>query len=61
VLAWDGLVSWWIALTLVGLWFCVLTWGVLKAIKSEEREQLAAAAGDGRADPTALGAAVPAA
>jgi hypothetical protein len=38
VFAWNGLVSWWVALTLFAVWFCVLTWGVLRAIRSEELE-----------------------
>ena len=40
-LAWNGLISWWIALTLIGAWVMVLTWGVLRAIAVQEREETA--------------------
>jgi hypothetical protein len=41
IFAWDGVYSWWIGLTAFGAWFFVLTWGVLRAIAGEEREQAA--------------------
>ena len=37
--AWNGLFPWWIALTGGFLWFVVITYGVLKAIAQQEREE----------------------
>ena len=55
--AWNGAISWWFALTVFGLWFVALTWGVLRAINDEEREL--SAAGDGHAQTAAIPTPVP--
>jgi hypothetical protein len=53
-IAWNGAVSWWLALTTFSLWFVALTWGVLKAIQSQEREETAVYSA---AEPATAGAA----
>lgn len=37
-LAWNGLFTFWIPLSIFGIWFGVMTWAMLKAVAQQERD-----------------------
>jgi hypothetical protein len=47
-LAWNGVLAFWIPLSIFGAWMGVMIWSVLQAVARQEREYTGIAAADGR-------------